>query len=605
MAGLKFSELSYDLKAMVISYVTRPTDMKCLCLVNKDLRDITVRQLYRRVELDIGCEADLKLSAFLGRGNPGLEHIRSLILNPDADSFPTPPRPRSPSPPPPPPPPPNLNVIGMPPPPPFGGAPPPPPGQAPLTRRPRVEERKARYVPAHFTTKLLLDLLPFNILEKFRWTSYDEYSVENFILLMKRQKKLKCVEVGPMDKSLFEALEKNPEVLQGLDQLHALDLYPDTLDCLKACHLVMNHTPKLDELWIESGFEPSMNDEDQNYEDESNKPGLITTTLFKDKFPFQSCSTPLTLKYLALNKVNLRWAAQTYMRVISCPNLEDLEVRCCPGSDALFAELTKPNKRPRNLEQLTFSQADHARGYALSALEGFLSSISTLKKLIITIAGSSLPKMESICKQGETLESLIVHANGFSGVFDPIRVYYSQDDIERLCKECNKLQQLAIACPASQVLEISATDEYHQFTERIMSLPELITLNFTTWPEISSVYDQHGFNGKLPVEVFGYNIQNMAQVTFKRQMSQLRTKNQVSKLRVVAYGANIKSYSQNNIIGPMHQLIYVPGTKFDAFGRPSLLAVRVKAPTLKFIEPDSEILEYVFPDQLMPPPPPP
>jgi hypothetical protein len=54
--------------------------MKNLCLVNREIRDITIRQLYRRVDLDIGGATDSRLSAFLGRDNPGLPHIREVNL---------------------------------------------------------------------------------------------------------------------------------------------------------------------------------------------------------------------------------------------------------------------------------------------------------------------------------------------------------------------------------------------------------------------------------------------------------------------------------------------------------------------------------------------
>ncbi len=136
------------------------------------MRDVAVRPLYRRVELDIGSEADLKLSALLSRGNPGLDHIRSLVLNPDPNAFPMSSLSHPDSPPQPPPPPPNIPGLGpgplmvqapgLPP------APPPPAISADANRTMSAEERRRRWSPAHFTVRLLIDLLPENILEKFR-----------------------------------------------------------------------------------------------------------------------------------------------------------------------------------------------------------------------------------------------------------------------------------------------------------------------------------------------------------------------------------------------------------------------------------------------------
>ena len=154
--------------------------MKNLCLTCKALRVVTVRQLYRRVELDVGGEGDLKLSAFLGRNNPGIEHIRSLILNPDPVAFGVPSCRASRSPPPPlPPTPPPLppQIPGFGPPPIIvmtGGPPPtPPPAPTPVILEERrrfrpVEERKPSWSAAHFTVRLLIDMLPEHLLEKFR-----------------------------------------------------------------------------------------------------------------------------------------------------------------------------------------------------------------------------------------------------------------------------------------------------------------------------------------------------------------------------------------------------------------------------------------------------
>ena len=301
-----------------------------------------------------------------------------------------------------------------------------------------------------------------------RWTSYDEFSVDNFILLCKKQRKLSCVEGGPTDRSLLKELEKAPNLLQRLEDLHALDLYPDSNDVLETCAKLIESTPKLDELWIESGFGISMaddSDDGQNYDDECNKPGLITTTLFRKMIPFQQC-TPMTLKYLALGKMNLRWIAQTYMKIVDFPSLEELEVRNCPGSDALFAEMTKPAKLPTKLRSLKFAHSSDERPYALSALENFLRTISTLTKLYINFTGSQRsqppPKIDSICNQGETLKALILHSSGSTQTPSPS--WYKQEDIERLCKACVKLEQLAIGCPSTVVLDKDVSPPFASFT---------------------------------------------------------------------------------------------------------------------------------------------
>ncbi|KAI9839416.1 MAG: hypothetical protein M1838_004329 [Thelocarpon superellum] len=589
MAESKLMSLSYDLRSLLLSYIIRPGDLKSLCLTCKDLRDIAIRQLYRKVEIDIGSQSDLKLSAFLGRNNPGLPFVRTLILNPDVDTYIPSPR-SSPSPPPPPPPPP-LIVMGGPP-------PPPPPMQAPPGRRePSVVIESRRWNPAHFTVSILLELLPENILEKFQWTSYDEFSADNFVLLCKKQRKLSCIEVGPMDMCLLQALDKEPEVLKNLHDLHALDLYPDNADCLQTCAKMLECAPKLDELWIESCFPPHRGappEDEPNHEDESNKPGLITSTLFRGRLPFQTC-TPMTLKYLSLGKIDLRWAAQTYMKVVKFPSLEHLEVRSCPGSDALFAEMTKPAKQPVNLKSLKFSHLEDGRHYALSALENFLRAISSLTELYLSFTGlHPLPKIDAVCKQGEKLRTLIVQSTSPGvGATWPA---YSKDEVKRLCKDCANLEQLAIAFPPTAVLEERVSPRFGEFATTLFALRRLTTLSITSWPErsLGSGFDAPTWQGTLSMDVYIYEIRRIAQWVFDRKTEYAEKHEVASRLRVVAFGGTPKLATVSGVSGTLPQLAYMQGQLIDPFGLRSTVALPVKPALVKYAEPDSEILTCAF-----------
>lgn len=48
--------------------------------MNHELHDIAVRFLYRNVALDLGSPSDTRLSSFLNPKNIGLKHIRQLRL---------------------------------------------------------------------------------------------------------------------------------------------------------------------------------------------------------------------------------------------------------------------------------------------------------------------------------------------------------------------------------------------------------------------------------------------------------------------------------------------------------------------------------------------
>lgn len=62
------------------SQITRPEDLKSLCLTSKQIRDIATPPLYRKVLLFIGGHKDIRVSGLLSRTNPGIQHIRKVYL---------------------------------------------------------------------------------------------------------------------------------------------------------------------------------------------------------------------------------------------------------------------------------------------------------------------------------------------------------------------------------------------------------------------------------------------------------------------------------------------------------------------------------------------
>ena len=99
--------------------ITRPSDLKSLCLTSRETRDVAVRRLYRKVFLDIGGAKAVLVSGFLARDNPGIPHVRDVTVY-----FPT-----------------ASSING----------------------------RATQLTQAHFVTHMLLDSLPSNSLEAFRW----------------------------------------------------------------------------------------------------------------------------------------------------------------------------------------------------------------------------------------------------------------------------------------------------------------------------------------------------------------------------------------------------------------------------------------------------
>jgi hypothetical protein len=72
--------LPHDVKSCIIEQVNRPSDLKNVCLVSKELHEIAVRFLYHDVSLELGSLRDYHMPAFMSRHNIGLKHIRKITL---------------------------------------------------------------------------------------------------------------------------------------------------------------------------------------------------------------------------------------------------------------------------------------------------------------------------------------------------------------------------------------------------------------------------------------------------------------------------------------------------------------------------------------------
>jgi hypothetical protein len=81
MPGKKdLQSLSHDVKSCIIERVNRPSDLKNICLVSKELHEIAVRFLYHRISLDLGSFKDNLMPSFLSPRNIGLKYIRQIHL---------------------------------------------------------------------------------------------------------------------------------------------------------------------------------------------------------------------------------------------------------------------------------------------------------------------------------------------------------------------------------------------------------------------------------------------------------------------------------------------------------------------------------------------
>ena len=406
--------------------IKRPTDLKSLCLTCKDLRDVATPPLYRSVQLLIGGQQDMRLSAMLNPSNPGLPHVRRVYLRLESMAQP--------------------RKVGSP--------------DDSSDENDEVVESSIRAQFAQFTTRMLLDFLPEDILECFNWQPWDPLSNENFILLCKKQRKLHDIDIGPMTRPLDPDLAKEPQIFERLTSLKRIDLYPDSVDRLHAAHRLIRAQPNIECFHLCTGFEYNRREtHPDDLQDSSTAPGRITSTLFAHMLPFETC-TPYTLKALILDDIELRYAADTWMKIIQFPLLEKLVVIRCAGVENVFAALSKPHQRPTKLKILRWMDDDKSQPHTLEAFEGLLQATNGLEILSVWIGHmTGLPKVGAICAHKRTLVSLAVQSRDRrEDVWT-----YSGEDFNRLCTECTELRQLSVMFPDAQADDSVQSIEFRTF----------------------------------------------------------------------------------------------------------------------------------------------
>ncbi|KAK7532946.1 uncharacterized protein J3D65DRAFT_633840 [Phyllosticta citribraziliensis] len=566
--------LSVEIWSMIVEYVLRPTDLRNLCLVCKQLHQIAVRSLYRDVILDVGSTADLNLGAFLNPRNVGLQHIRRL----------------------------HIYLAD-------------------------IQDKRNQLQQAHFAVRMILEFLPENILERFSWHPWQPFSAENLLLLYRRQQRMTFLEGISLDKNILDQLEGSKDLDHIAENVRALGLYPDSRDVLDFCNILIRKNSRVDKLVINASFNPTDSlYSAREFHDSSTGPGLIATKLFGHMSPFEECK-PWPLAELTLQKIHLRYSAETYCRVIDFSALRKLALSDCPGACTLFAELSKSNRLPSHLDTLEFKHTDNAESDALHALDNFLCLVTGLKHIRIDITNvAELPAAEGIIRHGKTLKQLIVHANGP----DPKEEehVYSVPEFERICADCPYLEQISVGFPATSIVS-GKSESYAAFETALSNLPNLITLNVTTWPK-----NTNG-SSALPRPIYAILLNNAAQslLSSHKPLAALdpsephsRSTPRVrvpSRLNLIAFGptdalhastpcsplsastnsspfahgtpASLSSSPDDDADDrrrSLWQVVFVKGTQVGPFGEQAPLAVRVKGRLRRYVEPRSDVLDF-------------
>jgi hypothetical protein len=511
-----------------------------LCLASKQLREITVRRLYREVTIDVGSSKDTRLAAFLNPRNIGLPHIRKLDLY--------------------------------------------------LTD---VLDKCNQINQANFAVRMILELLPEDTLEKFSWHPWSPFSGDNLVLLYKKQKRLKWAESIALDRNVSDELQKIPNFKDQFANVRKVGLYPDSREVLDYCHFILKHTSNLDKITIHASFEDSdVPIPDRELNDSSTGPGLITSTMFSHMQPFAKC-TPLALKEITLQKLGLRYAAETYCKIIDFRTVKSMRVFSCTGTDALFAELSKSPKLPQKLETLEIKFTDNPENDGLGALDGFLCLVSGIKVLTLDYSSvSGLPAYVGIVRHSKTLKQLSVHASRAPEECDD-EITYDYASFSQICKDCTLLEQLSMAFPNVSVVR-PKNDSFVNFENCLGDLPNLVTLNVTTWPTTRPS------SSKLPRKIYEHLLAGLAQQGFETSTKHAKLKGRSSKLAIIAFGASDRVYDRED---SENQIIFVKGRQIDPLGNEKSTAVQIGWCLRKFVDAGakSDVLDFSLSHSSRPP----
>jgi hypothetical protein len=505
-----------------------------VCLTCKQLHEIAVRQLYYKVSLDVGSQHDVRLGAFLNPKNIGLPHIRKL----------------------------DIYLADV------------------------ADKGGQQLQQANFAVHMILELLPENILKKFTWHPWLPFSGDNLVLLYKKQKRMKWAESVALDRGVLEDLKKIPNIDKVFENVQKIRLYPDSRDVLDYCQFLLNNIAhrKLEKMTLHTSFDESESPiSERDLHDSSTCPGLITTTLFGHMAPFAKC-TPIALRKLTLDSVRLRYAADTYCTIIDFRSVRSIRIFGCSGADTLFAELSKSTKLPEKLEVLEVKHDDNAENDGLLALDGFICLVSGIKILTLDLTcAKELPATAGLVRHGKTLQSLNVHASTGTGSGDD-ELVYDYVSFSEICKGCPLLEQVSVAFPQVSAIR-SKNDSFTDFEGCLGDLPQLVTLNITTWPNNSPS------STKLPRKIYEHLLASLAQQGFERSSTRAQELGRSSKLAVIAFGSSDKVYDREDT---HTQTIFVKGKQVDPLGKEKSSAVQIGYCLRKYVDagPKSDILDF-------------
>ena len=288
--------------------------------------------------------------------------------------------------------------------------------------------------------------------------------MDNWILLCKNQRRMRALEIAAVDRPFLPVLEKEPELLGNLTEISSLHFYPECADRLGACQKALEARPNIREMQLSPGPQYAPGRSPTDLHDSSTRPGLIFRTIFGHMMPLEE-KTPLRLKKLTMDNIDVRYAADTYMKAIDFSALESLVIGGCPGADALFAQMSKPHARPNHLKKIRWFHEASAEPHALEAFEGLLEGLLGLEVIHADVRNvGGLPKPTAITHHAKTLKVLALQSRTRHDQAHFLTLdCYDQEQFDQITTECSEIRQLSIATPSTDVSEARPSADFTSF----------------------------------------------------------------------------------------------------------------------------------------------
>lgn len=399
-----------EIQAVIVECIFMPSDLKNLCLVCKELRDVATRALHVDVTIDLD-EAQHQGRGFFQHGHYGHRFVRRLSFSSSLDQRPYP----------------DALYENN--------------DRQHIEDALRSEARKI-YKQARWRAFTTLQLLPQDTLTHFSHVL--PLSSSLMTALYTQQRKLKSLALGPVFSACTGELAQPKQWLAELECLEIPEAIGNDEDLAFYGRVIID-CPKLMELTLRTDRATGRQDLEEGFQDRTASDGLLYKMLFQNTV---SQSKKLELRSLTLKMVDLSHSGRTFVNAFRFEKLEHLSLISCDGSDVLLRAITAKYKSTIPALQSFGYHYDrnHRCSQRLLALQDFFESFSGLKYLTVQDErGKTYLDLECLASHAPTLRQLCV---GMGSNFDDLdHLIPPVSNARTLLGRCKRLRRLAIAHP--------------------------------------------------------------------------------------------------------------------------------------------------------------